>query len=667
MSLPTLSLLSFSKPSSPLLFLRRRAFLLPSALGPNGEFHPESRKESYRGGVLQLQDTILTTEVGPLRDNLVKLPAKEAVDKEWVSSSDSGLVSLPKSRVRILEPEFRLTLAELIDESGVVPVSVYGDMEVLISGIQNDSRKVMPGNVFVCCAGYKTDGHCFVAEAMERGAVAVVASRELGINEKLACKALLVMEDTNSVLPVLAATFYGHPSKSLSVIGITGTNGKTTTAHLVRAVSEAMGKKTGMLGSVGYYVHGNYPLEAPNTTPTAVMVQELMAKMVRAGTEAVVMEVSSVGLSVGRCDEIDFDMAVFMNLTRDHLDFHGTEEEYRNSKAKMFARMVDPRFHRKIVNIDDPNASFFVAQGNPGVPVVTFAMGNKDADVYPMKIELSLFKTWVVINTPKGILEISSSLIGRYNIYNILAAVAVGIAMDAPSENIVRGIEEMDGVPGRFELINEGQNFAVVVDYAHSPDSFCRLLDAARELGAQRIITVFGCAGETDKGKRPMLTKIASEKSDVIILTSGNPKSENQFNIFDDMLAGIGLTLQDYLQYGEKFLYPVLPNGCRLFLHDNRRVAIRAAVAMGKEGDMIFLLGRGHELYQIEGVKKRYIDDREECREALQHVDELHRAGLDKRIPMVVASFKDHGALLMSCTGICDQELLTGKFTCPKF
>ncbi|XP_073101830.1 UDP-N-acetylmuramoyl-L-alanyl-D-glutamate--2,6-diaminopimelate ligase MurE homolog, chloroplastic isoform X2 [Elaeis guineensis] len=587
MSLPTLSLLSFSKPSSPLFSLRRRAFLLPSALGPNAGFHPESHKECYHGDVLQLQDPILTTEVGSLRDNPVKLPAKEAVDKEWASPSESGLVSLPKTRAPILEPEFRMTLAELIDESGVAPVSVYGDMEVLITGIQNDSRKVIPGNVFVCCEGYKTDGHCYVAEAMERGAVAVVASRELGINEKLACKALLLMEDANSVLPVLAATFYGHPSKSLSVIGITGTNGKTTTAHLVRAVSKAMGKKTGMLGSVGYYVHGNYPLEAPNTTPTAVMVQELMAKMVRSGTEAVVMEVSSAGLSVGRCDEIDFDIAVFMNLTRDHLDFHGTEEEYRNSKAKMFARMVDPRFHRKIVNIDDPNASFFIAQGNPDVPVVTFAMGNKDADVYPMKIELSLFKTWVVINTPKGILEISSSLIGRYNIYNILAAVAVGIAMDAPSGNIVRGIEEMDGVPGRFELINEGQNFAVVVDYAHSPDSFSRLLDAARELGAWRIITVFGCAGETDKGKRPILTKIASEKSDVIILTSGNPKSENQFNIFDDMLAGIGLTLQDYLQYGENFLYPVLPNGCRLLLHDIRRVAIRAAVAMGREGDMI--------------------------------------------------------------------------------
>lgn len=419
----------------------------------------------------------------------MKLPAKEAVGKEWASSTDNGLVSLPKSRARIPVPEFRMTFAELVDESGVAPVSVYGDMEVSITGVQNDSRKVMPGNVFVCSAGYKTNGHCYVAEAIERGAVAVVASRELGINKTLACKALLVVEDTNSVLPVLAATFYGHPSKSLRVIGITGTNGKTTTAHLVRAVSEAMGKKTGMLGSVGYYVLGDHRLEAPNTTPDAVMVQEMMAKMVRSGTEAVVMEVSSVGMSVGRCDEIDFDIAVFMNLTRDHLDFHGTEEEYRNSKAKMFARMVDPRFHRKIVNIDDQNASFFIAQGNPDVPVVTFAMEDKVADVYPMKIELSLLKTRVAINTPKGMLEISSSLVGRYNIYNMLAAVAVGIAMDAPSGNIVRGIEEMDGVPGRFELINEGQNFGVVVDYAHSPDSFSRLLDAARELGARRIIT----------------------------------------------------------------------------------------------------------------------------------------------------------------------------------
>lgn len=529
-----------------------------------------------------------------------------------------------------------MTLAELMARSGAAPVSVQGDADVVsVTGIQSDSRKVNPGDLYVCCVGYKTDGHRYLAEAIARGAIAVLASRALSVDETAGCKAVLLAEDTNSLLPILAATFYGEPSKRLSVVGITGTNGKTTTAYLVRAVHEAAGVKTGMLGSVGYYIHGDHWLEAPHTTPHAVTVQELMARMVHNGTEAVVMEVSSVGLAVGRCDAIDFDIAVFMNLTRDHYDFHGTEEEYRKSKAKLFARMVDPTRHRKVANIDDSNASFFIAQGNPDVPVVTFAMENKDVDVYPLKFELSLFKTQILVSTPKGTLEISSSLVGRYNIYNILAAVAVGIAMDAQLEDIRRGVEAVDGVPGRFELINEQQNFAVVVDYAHSPDSFSRLLDGARELGARRIITVFGCAGETDKGKRPILTKIAAEKSDVIILTTGNPKMENQLDIFDDMLAGIGWNLQDYLQCAKNDHYPVLPNGHRLFLHDIRRVALRAAVAMGREGDMIFVLGRGHELYQIEGDMKRYIDDREECREALRYVDNLCRAGMDKRIPMV--------------------------------
>ncbi|KAK4844456.1 hypothetical protein QYF36_020374 [Acer negundo] len=392
---------------------------------------------------------------------------------------------------------------------------------------------------------------------------------------------------------------------------------------------EAMGLRTGMLSSVAYYIHGDNKLESPKTTPDAVLVQNLMAKMLHNGTETVVMEASSHGLALGRCSEVDFDIAVFTNLTRDHLDFHGTEEEYRDAKAKLFSRMVDPERHRKVVNIDDPNASYFIAQGNPDVPVVTFAMDSKKADVHPLKFELSLFETRVLVNTPHGILEISSGLLGRHNIYNILAAVAVGIAVGAPLEDIVRGIEEVDAVPGRCELIDEEQAFGVIVDYAHTPDALSRLLDSVRELGPRRIITVFGCAGESDRGKRPMMTKIATDKSDVTILTSDNPKTEDPLDILDDMLAGVGWTMQEYLKHGENDYYPPLPNGNRIFLHDIRRVAVRCAVAMGEEGDIVVVAGKGHETYQIEGDKKEFFDDREECREALQYVDELHRAGID--------------------------------------
>ncbi|XP_075642673.1 UDP-N-acetylmuramoyl-L-alanyl-D-glutamate--2,6-diaminopimelate ligase MurE homolog, chloroplastic [Castanea sativa] len=545
------------------------------------------------------------------------------------SNFDLDFDSYGKVKSRIVEPKFKMSLAELLDESKVVPVSVYGDLEVEITGIQHDSRLVCSGDLFVCCVGRKTDGHLYLSEADKRGAVAVVASKEIDIEETLACKALVIVEDTNAVLPVLAASFYRYPSKNMAVIAITGTNGKTTTAYLIKGLYEAMGLRTGMLSTVAYYVHGDNKLESPNTTPDAVLVQNLMAKMLHNGTEAVVMEASSHGLALGRCDEVDFDIAVFTNLTREHLDFHGTEDEYRDAKSKLFARMVDPERHRKVVNIDDPNAPHFIAQGSPDVPVVTFAMENKNADVHPLKFELSLFETQVLVNTPHGILEISSGLLGRHNIYNILAAVAVGIAVGAPLEDIVRGIEEVDAVPGRCELIDEEQAFGVIVDYAHTPDALSRLLDFVRELGPRRIITVVGCGGERDRGKRPMMAKIATDKSDVTILTSDNPRNEDPLDILDDMLAGVGWTMQDYLKYGENDYYPPLPNGHRLFLHDIRRVAVRCAVAMGEEGDMVVVAGKGHETYQIEGDKNEFFDDREECREALQYVDELHRAGID--------------------------------------
>lgn len=623
--------------------LQRKEFVKKGLLKPN----PKKKEEEVEGiEELEPEEVVDLEEIDELRglrvvseDSDEDRPAKfddevsEFGDSKRRSSLDSSfdldLDSYGKVKTRIVEPKFKMSLAELLDESKVVPVSVYGDLEVEITGIQHDSRVVCSGDLFVCCLGRKTDGHLYLSEADKRGAVAVVASKEIDIEETLGCKALVIVEDTNAVLAALAASFYGYPSKNMAVIGITGTNGKTTTAYLIKGMYEAMGLRTGMLSTVAYYVHGDNKLESPNTTPDAVLVQNLMAKMLHNGTEAVVMEASSHGLALGRCDEVDFDIAVFTNLTRDHLDFHGTEEEYINAKAKLFARMVDPERNRKVVNIDDPNAPFFIAQGNPDVPVVTFAMENKNADVHPLKFELSLFETQVLVNTPHGILEISSGLLGRHNIYNILAAVAVGIAVGAPLEDIVRGVEEIDAVPGRCELIDEEQAFGVIVDYAHTPDGLSRLLDSVRELGPRRVITVFGCVGEGNRGKRPMMTKIATDKSDVTILTSDNPKNEDPLDILDDMLAGVGWTMQDYLKHGENDYYPPLPNGHRLFLHDIRRVAVRCAVAMGEEGDMVVVAGKGHETYEIEGDKKEFFDDREECREALQYVDELHQAGID--------------------------------------
>ncbi|WOL06077.1 hypothetical protein Cni_G14809 [Canna indica] len=622
--------------------LKRQEFVKQGLLQPN---QPKKEQENVEGieeltpeEVIDLEEiqelqglTVISDDEGESDEaNPFSSPDEEvAIEASSESSFDLDVDAFGRSPVRILEPKFKMTLAELLDESRVVPVSVYGDLEVSITGIHHDSREVTAGDLFVCCNASKIDGHDYLTEADKRGAVALVADKEINIEETLGCKALVIVEDTSSALRILTASFYKHPSQSLSVIGVTGTNGITTTTHLVKAMYEAMGLRTGMLGAVGCFVHGDNRLDAPSMTTDVVVTQKLMAKMVHNGTEAVVMEASAEGLLQESYDEIDFDIAVFTNSTDDHPEFSGTEEEYRNTQGKLFAMMVDPERHRKVVNIDDPNAPYFVAQGNPEVPIITYALENKNADVHALKFELSLFETQVLVQTPQGILEISSGLLGRHNIYNILAAVSVGIAVGAPLESIVRGIEEVDAVPGRCELIDEEQAFGVVVDHAKSPDALSRLLDTVRELGPRRIITVFGCEGERERGKRPLITKIATDKSDVVMLTSDNPRNEDPLDILDDMLAGVGWTMQDYLKHGENDYYPPLPNGHRLFLHDIRRVAVRAAVAMGEEGDVVVVAGKGNDTYQFEGDKKEFFDDREECREALQYVDELHQAGID--------------------------------------
>ncbi|KAI0489306.1 hypothetical protein KFK09_029148 [Dendrobium nobile] len=571
--------------------------------------------------------------LSPFSPSIPNLPNK---NKKTIQENPYGMQDLtlfPNEEIlempSIHEPFLPITLGELLKKSKITPLSIYGDMNTRITGIQDDFRKVVPGDLFVCRVGTKTDGHAYLSEAISKGAVAVLSEREPDKDETFGCRAIVTVENTHSAIPNLAASFYGRPSEKLSVIAVTGTNGKTTTTHLIKSIYEAMGTKTGMLGTIAYYIHGNQQLEAPNTTPDALLMQKLMAEMVANGAKAVVMEASSHGLVLGRCNEIDFNVAVFTNFTRDHLDFHGTTDEYRKSKGMLFDRMLDPEKNRKVVNVDDPNAYYFLSKGNPDVPQVTFGMENKDADVRVLDFELSLFRTRILVGTPKGTMEICSKLIGRYNIYNILAAVSVGIAVDVPMEAIVRGIEQMDGVPGRCELIDENQGFPVIVDYAHTPDALSRLLDAVRELGSKRVITVFGCGGERDKGKRPLMTQVAAEKSDLVILTSDNPRNEDPMDILDDMLDGVGWTINDYLQVGESDCYPPLPNYHKIFVHENRRVALRAAIAMGKAEDIVVVAGKGHETYQVEGDRKVFFDDREECREAIRIVRKLQQEGID--------------------------------------
>ncbi|KAJ1693747.1 hypothetical protein LUZ63_010445 [Rhynchospora breviuscula] len=589
------------------------------------ELSPEEEQDVNEINDLQAQarDAYSTDSEGD-EDNLTSPSINGSMP-----SFNFNLDMFGKERIRILDPKFSMTLAELLDESKVVPVSVNGDLEVSIGGVQNDPREVTAGDLFICGANPgESSGITPLTEADKRGAVAVVADKEINIDEKLACRALVIVEDTSSVVASLAAAFYGRPSEKMPVIGVAGSSGVTSTVHLIRAMYEASGRRTGMLSVVGHYVHGNNHLESPDDPPTipdAFSVQKMLATMIHNGSEAVAMD-SSID---GNGDEIDYDIAVFTNLRYEDADANGSKEEYMKRKARVFVKMVDPSRHRKVVNIDDPKALYFLSQGSPDVPVVTYAMENKKADVHVIKHRLSLFETEVLVQTPHGILEISSGLLCMENVYSILAAVAVGVAVGVPLEDIVRGVEEVDAVPGRIELIDEEQTFGVVVDHARTPEALSKLLDTVKELGPRRIITVVGCCGEGERGKRPLMTKIAAEKSDVVMLTSDNPKNEDPLNILDDMLVGVGWTMQDYLKYGENDYYPPLKNGHRLFLHDIRTVAVRSAVAMGEEGDIVVVTGKGSDSFQIEGDKKQFFDDREECREALQYVYELHKSGID--------------------------------------
>ncbi|EAZ16892.1 hypothetical protein OsJ_32369 [Oryza sativa Japonica Group] len=548
-------------------------------------------------------------------------------------------VGLEGARVRY--PAFRMTLAELLDESKLVPVAVTGDQDVALAGVQRDASLVAAGDLYVCVG---EEGLAGLTEADKRGAVAVVADQTVDIEGTLACRALVIVDDITAALRMLPACLYRRPSKDMAVIGVAGTDGVTTTAHLVRAMYEAMGVRTGMVGVLGAYAFGNNKLDAqPDASGDPIAVQRLMATMLYNGAEAALLEATTDGMpSSGVDSEIDYDIAVLTNVRHAGDEAGMTYEEYMNSMASLFSRMVDPERHRKVVNIDDPSAPFFAAQGGQDVPVVTYSFENKKADVHTLKYQLSLFETEVLVQTPHGILEISSGLLGRDNIYNILASVAVGVAVGAPLEDIVKGIEEVDAIPGRCELIDEEQAFGVIVDHARTPESLSRLLDGVKELGPRRIVTVLrievpammfdvviGCCGERERGKRPVMTKVAAEKSDVVMLTSDNPANEDPLDILDDMLAGVGWTMEEYLKHGTNDYYPPLPNGHRIFLHDIRRVAVRAAVAMGEQGDVVVITGKGNDTYQIEVDKKEFFDDREECREALQYVDQLHRAGID--------------------------------------
>jgi UDP-N-acetylmuramoyl-L-alanyl-D-glutamate--2,6-diaminopimelate ligase len=464
-----------------------------------------------------------------------------------------------------------------------------------ISGIAYDSRVVKRGDAFVALKGQHADGVVYARQAIERGAVAIVAETPLpeGVTTPWT-----TVEDARLALALLASAFYRHPSRDMRVVGITGTNGKTTTAYLLASIFEAAGIRCGLLGTVAYRI-GDETIEATRTTPEAPDVQRLLREMVDRGCGACAMEVSSHALSLARVDFMTFAAGVFTNLTRDHLDFHADMEAYFQAKRRLFEML--PHDAPSLINVDDPRGAALVeTAGRP----VTYAIG-RTADITPGPLSFSLEGLTFDVRTPRGTLHVSSSLVGRPNVYNILAAVSAATALGLPFDAIERGVRALDGVPGRFQLVSRAADeVTVVVDYAHTDDALRNLLDTARPLARGRLITVFGCGGDRDRTKRPLMGAVAGRLSDVIVITSDNPRSEDPVRIIEEIRRGI---TPDTRRAEQRQLAIV-----------DRRTAIAKAVEIARPGDLVLIAGKGHEKTQVIGDRVLPFDDVAVAREALE-------------------------------------------------
>ncbi len=460
------------------------------------------------------------------------------------------------------------------------------DLEV--TDLAYDHRVVGPGTLFFCVRGMTRDGHEFAAEAVARGAVALVTERTLdaGVPE-------IVVPSARAAMAPAAARLFGDPTAALEVVGVTGTNGKTTSAYLVRALLEASGRPTGLLGTVKSVI-GGVEHDVVRTTPEAIDLQRTFRAMLDAGDRACAMEVSSHALALHRADAIHFAAAIFTNLSRDHLDFHTTMEDYFAAKRRLFTELA-PRI--AVINADDP-AGRKLADEVPGA--ITFGLVDAGATYRATEVRTDLRGSRFTAVTPEGRLELSSPLRGAFNVYNMLGALAAARALGVSAETAAAALQRTHQVPGRFETVDEGQDFAVLVDYAHTPDSLENVLLAARELvGNGRLHVVFGCGGDRDRGKRPLMGAVARRMADHVVVTSDNPRSEDPEAIIAEVLAGAGEVA---------------------WLAD-RREAIAETIAAAQPGDVVVIAGKGHEQGQeFAGGYKVPFDDRVVAREVLRGV-----------------------------------------------
>ncbi|SFW42833.1 UDP-N-acetylmuramoyl-L-alanyl-D-glutamate--2,6-diaminopimelate ligase [Selenomonas ruminantium] len=487
-------------------------------------------------------------------------------------------------------------LAELVNGSVVT-----GDKNIEIKGIEHDSRKAAEGTLFVCIEGFHVDGHKFIPQAVEKGAKAILTTRSAEAVDVPEGVAVLQVPELKAALDVIVPFFHDYPAQKMRVIGITGTNGKTTTSYLIRAILREAGYKVGLIGTIQIMMEEEvFPIH--NTTPDVVELQHTLAIMRDKGMDYVVMEVSSHALDQNRVAGIEFDTAVFSNLTQDHLDYHKTLENYKLAKAKLFDLLGKEGVKENktaVVNADDEAGKTMLEHAK--CRQLTYGIDNK-ASLQATNVEvLASGANFTLTEEFLGKLDLQLHITGIFNVYNVMAAVGAAIAEKIDPAVIKKALLNFTSVPGRFELVKAGQDFSIIVDYAHTPDGVENVLNTARRIAKKKIIAVFGCGGDRDRTKRPIMGRLAAELADVVIATSDNPRSEDPAFILSEVEAGVKETI------GDKHHECII----------DRREAIFRAVELAETDDIVIILGKGHEDYQILKDKTIHFDDKEVAREAV--------------------------------------------------
>ena len=487
-----------------------------------------------------------------------------------------------------------MKLSTLVHHLG--SMGTYNLCDIEITGITNDSRKVRPGYLYVAIKGYKADGHNFIKKSIECGAQAIVSEERSSLDTNIP---QIIVRDTRKALSSLSCCFYNNPSQKINLVGVTGTNGKTTTTFLTKSVIEKAGYETGLIGTINYQI-GKKVITAKETTPESVELQRLISEMVAAKMKFAVMEVSSHSAIQHRIENIDFKTAVFTNITTEHMDYHKTFPNYMNAKAELFKNLRKDSF--AVLNADDEFSEYFADRTN--AKIIWYGIKN-DADIKAEIYKESTRDVMIKLSCFGREVDMKIPFVGLHNVYNALASVASAISLGFELDTIKSGIETASTVPGRLENVPCDRNFKVVIDYAHTPHALETVLHALKNLIKGRLLLVFGCGGDRDKEKRPQMGIIADEKSDIFWLTNDNPRSEDPLAIIDDIKAGI-------------------TSGQSFHIQTNRYKAIEEALSEAKDDDLIIIAGKGHEKYQI--IKDTIVpfDDREVVKKILsKNSDEL--------------------------------------------